>query len=124
VNSDLCTLRIDPTAEHGWMVAENRERSEALVYVWERVAFPWLMVRHSNPWPRARFTLRCKVLQHSVKLVQSLTLSVTAMCHANCQTWEENRLLDEKPWCGEVLCRGLEFSSYAFATDRKTVRHS
>ena len=44
-NSDLCTLRIDPSAEHGWMVAENRERSEALVYAWERAAFPWLMVR-------------------------------------------------------------------------------
>ena len=33
-------------------------------------------------------------------------------------------MLDEKPWCAEVLCRGLEFSSYAFATDRKTVRDS
>jgi hypothetical protein len=47
-NSDLCTLRIDPSAEHGWLVAENRERAEALVYVWEREAFPWLMVRDGD----------------------------------------------------------------------------
>jgi hypothetical protein len=55
-NADLCTLRIAPTEEHGWMVAENREREEALVYVWEREAFPWLMTWEENyhnqakPW--------------------------------------------------------------------------
>ena len=35
-------------------------------------------------------------------------------------TWEENRHLDEKPWDARTLTRGMEFSSYAFATDRKT----
>ena len=35
-------------------------------------------------------------------------------------TWEENRNLDEKPWDARTLTRGMEFSSYAFATDRKT----
>eukprot|EP01046_Picozoa_sp_COSAG06_P000426 COSAG06_NODE_12_length_35417_cov_270.698992_8_plen_99_part_00 len=49
-------------------------------------------------------------------------VSSVAAAAAVPQTWEENRHLDEKPWDGRVLCRGLEFSSYAFATDRKTVR--
>ena len=35
-HSDLCTLRIKPDEQHGWLVAENRDRGEALVYVWER----------------------------------------------------------------------------------------
>ena len=38
-------------------------------------------------------------------------------------TWEENRARRGKPWrgpCGEgTLCRGLELSSYAFATSRR-----
>eukprot|EP01048_Picozoa_sp_COSAG05_P003223 COSAG05_NODE_145_length_16478_cov_15.287197_16_plen_122_part_00 len=34
-------------------------------------------------------------------------------------TWEENRNNGELPWAGKTLCRGLEFSSYAFATGRR-----
>jgi hypothetical protein len=39
---DLCTLRIQPKAEHGWLVAEHRGRAEALVYV--RIA------AHASAW--------------------------------------------------------------------------
>ena len=34
-------------------------------------------------------------------------------------TWEENRSRDHKPWSGKSLTRGLEFSSYPFATSRQ-----
>ena len=34
-------------------------------------------------------------------------------------TWEENRSRKNAPWLGRTLCRGLEISSYAFATSRR-----
>jgi len=34
-------------------------------------------------------------------------------------TWEENKSRDHKPWNGKSLTRGLEFSSYPFATSRR-----
>jgi len=34
-------------------------------------------------------------------------------------TWEEQNNRKHAPWSGRTLCRGLEFSSYAYATDRK-----
>ena len=34
-------------------------------------------------------------------------------------TWEENRARSHKPWSSRTLCRGLEVSSYAFATSRR-----
>lgn len=34
-------------------------------------------------------------------------------------TWEENNSRPTPPWSGRELCRGLEVSSYAFATSKK-----
>lgn len=34
-------------------------------------------------------------------------------------TWEENCAREQAPWSGRTLVRGLEFSSYAFATTRR-----
>jgi len=34
-------------------------------------------------------------------------------------TWDENRARKHAPWNGRTLCRGLEISSYAFATSRR-----
>ena len=34
-------------------------------------------------------------------------------------TWDENRARKQEPWNGQTLCRGLEISSYAFATSRR-----
>jgi len=34
-------------------------------------------------------------------------------------TWEENRSRASLPWAGKTLCRGLEISSYAFATSKR-----
>ena len=81
-NSDLCTLRVTPTNEHGWFSARRRrgdKTEDAMTFAcaWERKAFPWLM------------------------------------------TWEENCARQEAPWNGRTLCRGLEISSYAFATGRR-----
>jgi hypothetical protein len=67
VQSDLLTMRVDPSAKLGWMVADraldadgknagNASRSMAFCYVWERKAFPWLMTWEENrartqaPW--------------------------------------------------------------------------
>lgn len=34
-------------------------------------------------------------------------------------TWDENRARTSPPWNGRTLCRGMEISSYAFATSRR-----
>jgi hypothetical protein len=34
-------------------------------------------------------------------------------------TWEENYSRPTPPWSSRELCRGLEVSSYAFATSRR-----
>ena len=34
-------------------------------------------------------------------------------------TWEENKARSHKPWSSKTVCRGLEISSYAFATSRR-----
>ena len=55
-NGDLCTLRIRPDDKIGWMLVENRRKSQCLVYAWERAKFPWLMTWEENhsradkPW--------------------------------------------------------------------------
>lgn len=82
-SSDLATMRVAPSAAHGWFVAERAPTAEtgdvalALACAWERATFPWLM------------------------------------------TWEEMRSRQTKPWEGRTVCRGLEVSSYAFATSRR-----
>ena len=40
---DLCTMRVEPAADHGWFSCHNQEDNLALSYVWERSSFPWLM---------------------------------------------------------------------------------
>ena len=42
-NGDLCTMRVEPAADHGWFSCHNQEDNLALSYVWERSSFPWLM---------------------------------------------------------------------------------
>lgn len=76
-SSDLCTLRIRPDDERAWFVCAQNDHHLALVYTWERTAFPWLM------------------------------------------TWEENRTRAAPPWNRSELTRGMEFTSYAFATSRR-----
>jgi hypothetical protein len=34
-------------------------------------------------------------------------------------TWEENKARAAEPWAGRTVCRGLEFSSFAFPTSRR-----
>ena len=91
VNSDLCTLRVNPKDEHGWFTCAKdiatpagsgndsscQNKSLLLVYKWERKVFPWLM------------------------------------------SWEENFARQVKPWSGRTLTRGLEFGSYAMALGRR-----
>jgi hypothetical protein len=77
-SADLCTLRIRPEDDRGWFVCAQNDHRSALVYAWERAAFPWLM------------------------------------------TWEENRTRAVPPWNGKELTRGMEFTSYAFATSRRS----
>lgn len=59
-NSDMLTMRVDPSARLGWFVAEKLDAegggSAAFAYLWEREAFPWMMTWEENkaraqaPW--------------------------------------------------------------------------
>jgi len=52
----LCTMRVKPSEERGWLVGENTVKGLALAYVWQREHFPWLMnweennARQDKPW--------------------------------------------------------------------------
>ena len=66
-NSDLCTMRVNPSESHGWFVATKPAAAVAgadaagggslsFSYVWERDVFPWMMTweenhaRKQGPW--------------------------------------------------------------------------
>lgn len=64
-NSDLLTLRVDPSATYGYMLADKlleNGSGVAFAYAWERKAFPWLMTWEENharaqaPWSSRALT--------------------------------------------------------------------
>ena len=63
----------------------------------------------------------CGVLRHGQGTTPALQFTVKWERKAFpwLMTWEENRARQGKPWNGRTLCRGLEISSYAFATSRR-----
>jgi hypothetical protein len=70
-SSDLLTLRVDPSATHGYMLADRLlpgGGAVAFAYAWERKAFPWLMTWEENrsrqqaPWSGRALTRGAKSL--------------------------------------------------------------
>jgi len=94
-DSNLCTLRISPSDATGWFVAA------------------------CSPAPTPADT---------ASLTPSPSPPSSPLCLCYCwerkrfpwlMTWEENGSRTHPPWNGNTLVRGLEFSSYAFATSRR-----
>jgi hypothetical protein len=66
VNSDLLTMRVDPSQVHGYMIAQRPGQDGAKAatfgYVWERAVFPWMMTWEENkaraqaPWSNRTLT--------------------------------------------------------------------
>ena len=65
-NSDLCTQRINPADAHGWFVAAQNAHHQAVVYNWERDAFPWLMTWEEN-YARTPIPWNCKELTRGME---------------------------------------------------------
>lgn len=87
INSDLCTLRIQPDNKHGWFVAVQPRVGLALTYVWERCDYPWLMTWEENlgrtppPW-------------NSRTLARGLEFSSYAFAQSRQAMVERGRLFD------------------------------
>ena len=98
VNSDLCTLRINPNDKFGWFtcakdIIDNNNKSLFLIYKWERNVFPWLMsweenfAREVKPWSSKTLTRGLEFGSYAMALGRRWNVETNKLFDTLCYEW-------------------------------------
>jgi len=89
----LCTMRVRPDEERGWLCGEHKGKGVALAYVWERNNFPWLMnweencARQDKPWDGRTLTRGLEFSSYAFPTSRQKNVEMGQLLDTPCFEW-------------------------------------
>ena len=86
-------MRIKPDDTYGWLCGEHTGKGLALIYVWEREAFPWLMnweencARTDKPWDGKTLTRGLEFSSYAFPLGREKNVELGKIFETPCFEW-------------------------------------
>ena len=89
----LCTLRINPSDEHGYFSGFNATQKLHVAYRWQRESFPWLMTweenksRQNAPWNGKELTRGLEFSSYAYAISRRKNVKIGELLDTPCFEW-------------------------------------